>query len=213
MKPKFLFISILLFFFVSAFSQNENSPKNWKYSLGYTMVDSRVPGGIGGLLKDYFDGFSDWNSYSLPTNVAVEMSLTEKWALQAEGSYATIKKGFYYEEEQTLSNDAFYAIDLKAKYYLNKVGHTSKFEPYVAFGIGTSKMTGINDFKVNAGYGFQYWFHKSWGLKWESGYFHNFKENFPDFSGTATDYYQHSIGVVYQPKSSSRTATWEKNLK
>lgn len=210
MISKKLFFILIMFCTLSIVAQNEKNQKGWRFSLGYNMTDSRVPSGVGGLLKDYFDGFNGWNSYALPTNITAELTLNERWGIQVGGSYAEIKKNFSYQEGQALLDEPFYAFDVKAKYDLNNlIGNTKRFDPYLSAGMGLSSIDYTSDFKINAGYGFYYWFNETWGLKWESSYYHNFKDTFPGYGGTATDFYQHNIGVVYQPQSATRSATWE----
>lgn len=212
MNLRTIFWVLVLLVTHNVFAQDEE--KEFRISLGYTFIDNRVPEGIGGIFKDYVDGFSDWNGFAAPTNLALEYKFNEKYALQAEVSYAKIKKGFYYylNDAKIVTDDDFVAFDIKGKYDLNKVfGDTGFFDPYASLGLGFSTMAKKSDFKINAGYGFNIWISEKWGIKWDSGYFHNFKSTFPEYSGTGTDYFQNSFGVIFRPSGSDgRSATWEK---
>ena len=128
--------------------------------------------------------------------------------VQIGTSFNTIKKGFKWDEGETLDKERFFSIDGRLKYDLNELlGDTKKFDPFVLAGIGYSD-TNLKDMKIIAGYGFNYWFTDVLGLNFESTYNHNFKNTFTPQKGTGTDYFQHAIGLAYHfgiPKKNNDT--------
>lgn len=197
MNTKIKNIALLIILSLSLFSNAQNDTK-WRVSLGANAVDIRKPYTIGGMTEDYFKfSENDMNFYGEPLRLAVTRKLTESWSAQVSLSANIIKKGIDWEKGDALAKDQFYYIDAKALYDLNSlVGNTGKFDPYLGVGVGYSK-THLNDFKVNATWGFNVFITDQWGVNFESSYNHNFKETFKggEYSGTGTDFFQHSLGL------------------
>ena len=110
----------------------------------------------------------------------------------------TITKGFGYSVEEDLIDDSFFAMDAKLKYDVNRlIGETAWFDPFVLAGGGYSKIGDTNNFNIAAGWGFNLWFSRSVGLNFQSDYNHHLQS-------TATDYFQHSLGLVFRLSSAPR---------
>ena len=182
-----LFVALL----VSGTLLNAQKTNSWKISAGFNIVDIRTPDNFESVLKDY-SGAQDWNLVPYPSKLTVERSLNKNFSMQLGLSLNKIEKGFGWEENDPLTDDKFFAVDAKAKYDLNNlVGETAWFDPYVALGIGYSKIGANGDFKVNGSYGANFWVFENVGLNLESSYNHAFNDN-------NTDYFQHSAGIVYR---------------
>jgi hypothetical protein len=197
------FKKILLFFLIlflinnSIYSQDEDN--TWVVGGGINIVDIRTPDGISGIIKDYGNGtIEDLNMNGGAVRVFIARYLKKGVTLQLSASGNTIKKGFGYNTGDVLLNDSFFAIDAKLRYDLNKlIGETNWFDPYVLSGFGYSKMGDTNNFNIAAGWGFNAWFSRSVGVNFQSDYNHNLES-------TATDYFQHSLGLVFKLNSSPK---------
>ncbi|WP_372794739.1 hypothetical protein [Lutibacter sp.] len=194
------FKKILLFFLIlflinnSIYSQDEDT--TWVVGGGVNIVDIRTPNGISGIIKDYGSGtIEDLNMNGGAVRIFIARYLKKGATLQLSASGNTIKKGFGYNTGDVLLNDSFFAIDAKLRYDLNKlIGETNWFDPYVLSGFGYSKMGDTNNFNIAAGWGFNAWFSRSVGVNFQSDYNHNLES-------TATDYFQHSLGLVFKLNS------------
>ncbi len=196
------FIKILLFFSIlflvnnTVYSQDQDNI--WVVGGGINSVDIRTPKSVVGFLKDYGNGtIEDLNMYGTPIRFFVARYLKKGVSMQLSMSTNTIKKGFGYSREVDLINDSFFAMDAKLRYDLNRlIGETNWFDPYVLSGFGYSKIGDTNNFNIAAGWGFNAWFSRSVGLNFQSDYNHH-------LASTATDYFQHSIGLVFKLNSGS----------
>ncbi len=193
-----------------------NQSSKWLISFGVNFLDVRVPDDFKGFLKDYFNGdIEDVNAYGFPFRATVERKLNDAFGVQLGFSMGDFKKGFntkrvgYHYNYRALGikkaedfhpgydgapilDEKYWAVDLKGTYDVNNlIGETAWFDPFVNLGIGYSKLADKSDFKVNAGYGANFWLFENVGIKAESSYNHHFK-------ATGTDFFQHSAGLVYR---------------
>ncbi|MFK5957671.1 MAG: hypothetical protein QM495_02255 [Lutibacter sp.] len=196
-KKTLLLFSILFLINHTLYSQDEDDI--WVVGIGINAVDIRTADGFSGVFKDYANGsIEDLNMSGAFVRVFAGKYLKNGMSLQLSLSANKIEKGFNYSEGDPLLDDSFFAIDTKLKYDLNKlIGETSWFDPFVLAGAGYSKIGDISNFNLAAGWGFNVWFSRSVGVNFQSDYNHN-----PN--STATDYFQHSIGLVFKLNSSSR---------
>jgi len=89
-------------------------------------------------------------------------------------------------------------MDMKLKYDINRlIGETSWFDPFLLAGGGYSKIGESNNFNIATGWGFNAWFSDRVGINFQSDYNHHLKS-------TATDYFQHSLGLVFKLNSSPK---------
>ncbi len=170
-----------------------NESSKWLISFGVNFLDVRTPNDFKGFFKDYFNGYiEDVNAYGFPFRATVERKLNDAFGVQLGFSMGDLKKGFGYEKTHAVANEKYWAVDLKGTYDVNNlIGETAWFDPFINLGIGYSKLADKSDFKVNAGYGANFWLFENVGIKAESSYNHHFQP-------TGTDFFQHSAGLVYR---------------
>tara|TARA_R110001583_G_scaffold35585_3_gene118259 strand:+ start:72363 stop:72983 length:621 start_codon:yes stop_codon:yes gene_type:complete len=196
-KKILLILSICLLISSSLYSQDGDN--NWVAGIGINVIDIRTPDDITGILKDYGNAsIEDLNMNSAFVRVFVGKYLKKGMTLQLSASVNKIKKGFGYGSEQDLISDSFFAVDTKLKYDINRlIGETAWFDPFILAGVGSSKIGTTSNFNVAAGWGFNAWFSDRVGINVQSDYNHNFKSS-------ATDYFQHSIGLVFKLNSNPK---------
>jgi len=204
LKKAILFFSLTFLLTNAVFSQDENN--EWAVSLGFNVVDIRTEENISGIFKDYFIGNTeDLNMSGAFLRVSAGKYLKKGLTLQISASMNTIKKGFNYQKGDPLINESFFAFDTKVKYDLNRlIGETKWFDPFVLVGGGYSKIGDTSNFDIAAGWGFNAWFSDTVGLNFQSDYNHHLQS-------TATDYFQHSIGVIYK-LNIRKNFNWSKGL-
>jgi len=189
---RILLLSTFLFLMSQMlYSQDENN--NWVVGAGVNAVDIRTPKDITGIFKDYANGsIEDLNMSGAFVKVFVGRYIKNGMSLQLSLSANKIEKGFNYSEGDPLLDDSFFAMDTKLKYDLNRViGYSVWFDPFVLVGVGYSKIGVTSNFNIAAGGGFNIWVSETIGFNFQSDYNHN-----P--SSTATDYFQHSIGLIFK---------------
>ncbi|WP_299525913.1 outer membrane beta-barrel protein [uncultured Lutibacter sp.] len=185
----------LIFFLINNLLYSQDEDNTWVVGGGINVVNIRTPDGISGIFRDIF---KDANMSGGAIRVFTAMYIKKGVSLQLSASGNKIKKGFGYNTGDVLLNDSFFAMDAKLRYDLNRlIGETSWFDPYVLSGFGYSKIGDTNNFNIAAGWGFNAWFSSSVGLNFQSDYNHN-----P--TSTATDYFQHSFGLVFKLNSASK---------
>ncbi len=192
-----------------------NESSKWLVSFGVNFLDVREPNDFKGFFEDYFNGdIADVNAYGFPFRVTAERKLNDAFGVQLGFSMGDFKKGYntrrvgYHYNMYSLGktpenfhpgydgtpilNEKYWAVDLKGTYDVNNlIGQTAWFDPFINLGIGYSKLADKSDFKVNAGYGANFWLFENIGIKAESSYNHHLKQ-------TGTDFFQHSAGLVYR---------------
>lgn len=183
----------LLLFLMNNTLYSQDADDNWVAGIGVNAVDIRTPKGISGIFKDYANGtIEDLNMSGAFVRVFVGKYLKNGMSLQLSLSANKIEKGFNYSEGDPLLDDSFFAIDTKLKYDLNRlIGDTAWFDPFVLAGAGYSKIGDASNFNLAAGWGFNVWISRSVGINLQSDYNHNPQS-------TATDYFQHSIGLIFK---------------
>lgn len=207
-KPQNLMKSItykraLLLFTIVFLANNtlysQDADDNWVVGIGVNAVDIRTPNDITGITKDYFNGsIEDLNMSGAFVRVFVGKYLKKGMSLQLSLSANKIEKGFNYSDGDPLLDDSFFALDAKLKYDLNRlIGETAWFDPFVLVGAGYSKIGDTSNFNLAAGWGFNVWISRSVGINLQSDYNHNPQS-------TATDYFQHSVGLIFKLNSSPR---------
>jgi len=197
-KKILLFASILFLVSHSTYSQDEDD--KWVVGAGVNVVDIRSPYGIIGIVKDYGNAsFEDLNASGSLVRVFVGRYLANGITVQASASANEIQKGWWYSTGDPLTNDSFFALDSKFKYDLNYLlkRSTGPFDPFVLVGGGYSKIGETSNVNIAAGWGFNLWFSRGIGLNFQSDYNHNPKSS-------KTDYFQHSIGLVFKLSTSPR---------
>ncbi len=189
MKQVKLFLATLALVAVfSANAQDKNNP--WSIGLGVNVVDIRTPDDFGGFLKDWA-GPKDINILPALSRISVGRYIGSGFSAEVSGSLNKIEKGFNWQEDDALVDDTFLAVDGRVKYALNELVSMGWFDPYLQVGGGYSKIGDLDDFKVLGGAGFNTWFNENIGLNFQTSYAHYFES-------TATDYFQHSIGLVFK---------------
>ena len=199
---------ILLFSIIGLINQtiySQDEDNNWVIGVGINAVDIRTPDDFSGILKDYLNGsMEDVNMGGGFIRVFVGKYISNGMTLQFSASANKIKKGYNYSTGDLLLDDSFLAVDSKLKYDLNLlVGETAWFDPFVLSGIGYSKIGDSSNFNIAVGWGFNTWISDTIGINFQSDYNHNLRS-------TATDYFQHSIGLVFK-LNANKNATWSKN--
>ncbi|MBS9774106.1 MAG: OmpA family protein [Tenacibaculum sp.] len=196
-------------------NQIVNESSKWLVSFGVNFLDVRTPDNFKGFFEDYFNGdIEDVNAYGFPFRVTVERKFNRGFGIQLGFSTGDFKKGYntrrvgqHYNfkrlgvnkenfhpgyDGRPILDEKYWAVDLKGTYDLNNlIGQTAWFAPFINVGIGYSKLADKSDFKVNAGYGANFWLFENVGIKAESSYNHH-------FGSTGTDFFQHSAGLVYR---------------
>lgn len=190
-KRTLLFFSILFLINQTLYSQDEDD--NWVVGVGANVIDIRTPNDFKGFIKDYANGsIEDLNMSGGFFRVFAGKYLKNGMTIQLSASVNKIEKGFGYGSEQDLISDSFLAIDTKLKYDINRlIGETAWFDPFILVGGGYSKIGDTSNFNIAAGWGFNIWFARTVGINFQSDYNHS-----P--SSTATDFFQHSIGLVFK---------------
>ena len=148
-----------------------------------------------------------WAFGKIPFYGSVETNFANKWTAKATLSFNYFKDGKVFNGETLKGeseggNDAGYAaFDLAAQYYFLE---SKKYEPYLLAGMGLSHfgdysttrdplivIEPLTVFTLNAGFGINYWFSKTWGInaqvmgKWSMGVKYN-------------NHSQASIGALYK---------------
>lgn len=191
-KKIILIFSIVCFVNNTLYSQDEDN--NWVVGVGINAVDIRTPEAITEVIKDYANAsIEDLNMYGSPIRFFIGKYINNGFTLQVSGSLNTVKKGFGYTGfEEALINDSFFVMDAKVKYDVNRlVGETSWFDPFILTGVGYSKIGEKSNTNIGVGWGFNAWISDTVGINVQSDYNHHLKS-------TATDYFQHSLGVVFK---------------
>ncbi len=170
-------------------AQDENN--KWSIGFGVNTVDIRSPHDFGQFLKDWA-GPNDLNVLPAVTKLSVARYIGAGFSAEVDGSMNKIKKGFWAKSE----DESFWAVNAQAKYALRRLVTTESgwFDPYLKLGVGYASYTSTytnedSGVKLLAGGGINFWFSDHLGLNIQTGYHHGFQKN-------ATDYFQHSGGVV-----------------
>lgn len=174
-------------------AQDRNNP--WAVGFGVNSVDVRTPvpdkGKVVGAIEDWAK-FNDNNILPAVSKLSVARYIGKGFSAEIEGSLNKIEKGFGYENGAPEVDEAFWAVNLQARYALRNL-FTEKagwFDPYLKAGGGYSSFgSDLEDFKVLAGLGINFWLTSNIGLNVQTGYHHAFNDD-------PTDYFQHSAGVV-----------------
>ncbi len=166
-----------------------NTSSKWILSFGANFLDVRTQSDLKGFFIDYMNGdIEDVNTNGWPFRVAIERKLNDAFGVQLGFSKGDLDIAF----AEKPVDDTYWAADLKATYDINNlIGDTRWFDPFINLGIGYSKVGEFSDFKVNAGYGANFWMFENFGLRAESSYNHAFNQN-------GSDFFQHTAGVVYR---------------
>lgn len=213
-------ISILLIIAILIVSNVVSAQKNdtsWTFKTGFNIVDIRIPKDFGGIVKDYFNGsVEDLNFYGVPLRFAAEKHLNKGLSVQLATSMNKIKRGSHLNNGIGLTNSNFFILDAKLKYEFANLFHIDKgwFDPFAGVGFGYSAIGDYDtvfpdlsgkDLKIGAGGGFNAWLSDKYAIAFESYYHHNFKNTFSNEgnSGTGTDFFQHSIMLIYRPIKSN----------
>lgn len=170
-------------------AQDQNNP--WAIGFGVNAVDIRTSKDFGDVFKDWY-GTKDLNILPAVSKLSVARYIGAGFSAEIDGTLNKIERGFGDEEAKLAKIDeAFWAVNLQGKYSLRRIftEKTGWFDPYVKVGGGYSKFGDLDDIKVLAGGGINFWFNDNIGLNVQTGYHHAFKQ-------TATDYFQHSAGIV-----------------
>lgn len=172
----------------------QDTYNKWVFGVGFNVVDIRNGNSINGLIEDYLNtDINDLNFNSIPVRFVVSRYVYKGFSIQASTSFNNIKRGYTYKEDKLLVDYSFFAVDAKVKYDINYIiGKTGKFKPYVVLGIAYSEIGDLttNNYKC-AGYGLNYWFSDTIGINFQSDYNHS-------SDATETDYFQHSLGLVFK---------------
>jgi len=204
-KKLLLICSILFLINQTVYSQDKDNV--WVAGVGINVVDIRTPKGIVGVFKGYANGpIEDLNMSGGFIRAFAGRYIKRGISVHLSASANTIKKGFMYNAGYPLINDSFFAMDAKVKYDVNRlIGETSWFDPFLLAGGGYSKIGESNNFNIAAGWGFNLWFSRSVGVNFQSDYNHNPQS-------TATDYFQHSLGLVFKLNSRPKFKWRDKSL-
>ncbi|GIZ16304.1 OmpA family protein [Capnocytophaga catalasegens] len=170
-------------------AQDQNNP--WAIGFGVNAVDIRSPKDFGDVFKDWY-GTKDFNILPAVSKLSVARYIGSGFSAEIDGTLNKIERGFNDEDANLPKIDeSFWAANLQVRYALRNIFTTESgwFDPYVKVGGGYSKYGDLDDIKILAGGGINFWFNENIGLNVQTGYHHAFKE-------TATDYFQHSAGIV-----------------
>ncbi len=206
---RILLLLLLSVSMISLQAQNKEGIKSdsneWIITAGVNAVDIRTPDTFGKMLRDY-GGFSDINFGGIPFKVTVERSLNKAFSMQIGASMNKIQKGFGWDEGDFKTNMVFLALDGKLKYDLNSlVGETGMFDPFIETGFGVTEYDHHAMVNLKAGWGFNLWFAKQWGLNFNSSYNHNFQDS-------GNDYFQHSVGLAYRFTAPNNKVAYSNSL-
>ena len=189
MKKIFLVVAIL------AASQlvTAQNQKNWN-KRKLPIASSWILGAGFNTVNNSGAGFKEltnsdhWAFGKIPFYGSVETNFANKWTAKATLSFNYFKDGKAFngatlKGESEGGNDAGYAaFDLAAQYYFLE---SKKYEPYLLAGMGLSHfgdysttqrsfivVEPLTAFTLNAGFGINYWFSKTWGINaqvWANG--------------------------------------------
>ena len=208
MKKIFLVLAILA---ASQLVTAQNSKKwskraepiasSWVLGAGFNTVNNSGAG-----FKELTNS-DHWTFGKIPFYGSVETNFATKWRAKATLSFNYFNDGKAFngatlKGESDGGNDAGYAaFDLAAQYYFLE---SKKYEPYLLAGMGlihfgdysTTQdpllvIEPLTAFTLNAGFGINYWFSKTWGInaqvmgKWSLGVKNN-------------NHSQASIGALYK---------------
>jgi predicted porin len=189
---KLLLLSIVLILSFSAMAQNKEY--KWTVGLGVNAVDLRKVMFFKGFIKDYCEINKDLNVNGIPLMITADYYLNKRFTLAFSSAINNIKKCKTYEVGDPLVHEFFFSLDADLKYDMNNLlGETAWFDPFIFMGTGYVHLGEVNTFNITAGYGFNAWCTPRVGLFFNSDYNHH-------VGLTPTDYFQHSVGVVYRLK-------------
>jgi hypothetical protein len=171
-------------------------PYTWAFGVSWNFVEDD-----GREFCQPFDVKQSWNGLAYPTRLTVERRF--KYGLSAEfaGAYNFYKTGKLINSS-TDKSGMFLSFDLNCKYGFYKMINIPWLDPYASLGFGVTQRNALDEkFSLtgNVAFGSNFWIYKGFGINIQtSGKIGVISE----FLGSS-DYFQHSIGIVYKlsPKS------------
>ncbi len=160
---------------------------SWMLGVGYTFVDDS-----GQVFDDLFDIKATWNSVPYPSRISLGRYFKSGIGIEAIASYTKYNEGKRVDRVVLTEDKAYYAIDTRLSYDLNKlIGQTGFFDPYIGLGLGYTQANDEGRGTYNGVVGFRTWFSDRFGLDFSSS------GKWSMNSGT-TNHLQHAVGLIYQ---------------
>lgn len=189
-------LSILLFFFITVFSQD--SKNKWIIGIGINAVDfypTGEPSELTGNNSGFFSGITNakdhWN-VSAPT-IYVSRHLKNQFSIGTSISMNNITK-IGDIDTQRLS---YFGLDATLQY--NILEKSQKFKPYVFVGGGYTWVDSKGWGLLDVGLGTNYWFSNKFGLKIDGMYKHS-----GDNKHKVLSHFLYSFSIVYRLNTNSK---------
>lgn len=197
MIPKKILALVYVCVFISSINAQTQLPEltkkdstavsYWLVGLGYNIIDDS-----GDVFDRLFDIEESWHAVAYPSRINVGRYFENGLGIEAIAAYVKYSEGKRVDRETINENKEFLSFDTRLSYDLNKiVGETGWFDPYVGIGLGYTRANSLSRGTFNGVLGFRTWFSDNWAAdvntsgKWS-------------LDGTATNYLQHAVGVVYR---------------
>jgi len=143
-----------------------------------------------------FDVKQSWNSLPYPTRLTVDKYLKRGLSVEFAGAYTTYKLGKLINDSTNRSG-MFLSFDFNCKYSFYHLVNVPWLDPYASLGLGMTQRTALPEaytFTGNVAFGVNFWVYRGLGINLQTSGKIGLTS---DFLGSS-DYFQHSIGLVYK---------------
>lgn len=211
---RFFIILVVLLLSTSSFAQpnwwlGQKKPYKWQLGLSWNAVDDD-----GRAVCQPFDIKQSWNYPLFPSRLMVDRYLRKGFSIEFAGAYNNYSASKLVNDTTGLSG-LFISLDLNTKYSFYQLFYPMKwFEPYVVAGVGMTHRKAYEKTitgNLNIGVGFNFWFHRSWGIQLQTT---GKLAITGKFFSTDADYMQHTFGVVFRvPEPKNKGMSTKKQYK
>ncbi len=155
-----------------------------------------------------FDAKQSWSARPFPTRIVVDKYLKYGMSIEFAGAYNEYKIGKLINDTTNFEG-FFLSFDFNAKYSFFNLLSVKWLDPYASLGLGLTQRTAFENpysFTANVNFGANFWVYKGLGIQLQTSGKIGLTS---DILGNS-DYFQHTIGIVYKTKSSRGRNTFNK---
>lgn len=180
-------------------------PYAWAFGIGWNFVEDDGRG-----FCQPFDVNQSWNGLPYPTRLTVDKYLKHGLSVEFAGAYNNYKLGKLINDSINRSG-MFLSFDINCKYSFYNMIDIPWLDPYASLGLGLTQRNALDQrytFTGNVAFGVNFWLYKGFGINLQTSGKIGLTG---DFMGPS-NYFQHSIGLVYklQPGSNSNDHSFNK---
>ena len=172
---KNLFTLFLLLTLSVGFSQENDTAKNskWTIGLGANFIDNTST-----MNNQYLNSSKQWNFIPALSIFSVERSFTEKISVASSISLNVISSEKL-QNGTTITEDVnYYGLDINGKFFFDDyIVKQSKIDSYVVLGLGINSVDDIMNQTGNFGLGLNFWLLPNLGLRLQTVGKYGFEQN------------------------------------